>query len=199
MSQENEWLLKPSKLWTRSAVLSKPSPVPAEPGVYGWYFDECPSQVPLDGTHQHRGHNLLYVGIAPKKPSAAGKASSRTLRDRLTQHYRLNAYGSTLRLSLGCLLGLKLHRIASRKHPRTAKRVTLGPEGEQRLNDWMEAHARVVWHVSPEPWNEEDELLTQLVLPLNLEGNSHCAFHPTLTELRARARSDALGRPPLRV
>ena len=31
-------LLKPQELWTRSEVMSKPSPVPKVPGVYAWYL-----------------------------------------------------------------------------------------------------------------------------------------------------------------
>jgi hypothetical protein len=33
-----EDLLRPQRLWTRSEVLSRPSPVPKAPGVYAWYF-----------------------------------------------------------------------------------------------------------------------------------------------------------------
>ncbi|WP_368418925.1 GIY-YIG nuclease family protein, partial [Rhodovarius sp.] len=45
------------------------------------------------------GHTLLYVGISPKNES-----SSQNLRKRITYHYRGNAEGSTLRLTLGVLL-----------------------------------------------------------------------------------------------
>lgn len=192
-----DWLLRPTKLWTRAEVIATPCPVPAESGVYGWFFDDPPPHVPLVATHRHEGHNLLYVGIAPRKPSAGGKASSRTLRDRLRQHYRLNAYGSTLRLSLGCLLGMELHRIASRKYPGTAKRMTFGSHGEGELNHWMDSHARVVWRTCPEPWVEEHHLMTRLVLPLNLDGNRGSGFHATLSQVRAEARVDAKARPPL--
>jgi hypothetical protein len=194
---ETNWLLSPEKLFSRSEVLQKPCPVPLEPGVYGWYFNEVPAHVPLDGIHVHEGHLLLYVGIAPKKPSAAGKASSRTLRDRIRQHYRLNAYGSTLRLSIGSLLGLELRRIASKRNPGTAKRMTFGLEGENRLNEWMEAHARVVWWPCAEPWIHEHSLLKELVLPLNLDANARSPFHSTLKEIRATARARAAERPPL--
>src|SRR4051812_3675555 len=97
-------LLDPPKLYSRAEVLAKPSPVPAASGVYAWYFDAPLPKVPLDGTHERHSHHLLYVGIAPKKPAANGTASKRHLRGRLRQHYALNAYGSTLRLTLGCLL-----------------------------------------------------------------------------------------------
>jgi hypothetical protein len=35
-------LLRPTHLFTRQEVLSKPWPVPARPGVYAWYFREVP-------------------------------------------------------------------------------------------------------------------------------------------------------------
>lgn len=35
-------LLHPSKLWSRVEVLQRPSPVPREAGVHGWYFREIP-------------------------------------------------------------------------------------------------------------------------------------------------------------
>jgi hypothetical protein len=190
-------LLEPKRLYSRSEVLASPSPVPAEPGVYGWYFDAPPGGVPLAGTHGRDGHSLLYIGIAPRKPSAVGKASQRTLRDRLRQHYNLNAYGSTLRLTLGCLLGLELRRIASRKNPGTAKRMTFGPDGEKRLSEWMGQHARVVWCACSEPWLFEATLLNQLVLPLNLDANQRSAFHEALSRVRADARRMARNRPPL--
>ncbi len=45
-------LLAPSRVTTRSQVLSRPSHVPAEPGVYAWYLDVPPPGVPVEGTHR---------------------------------------------------------------------------------------------------------------------------------------------------
>jgi hypothetical protein len=42
-------------------------------------------------------------------------------------HYRGNTAGSTLRLTLGCLLGLELRRVGS------GKRMTFGKAGEATL------------------------------------------------------------------
>lgn len=192
-----DWLLRPEKLWTREEVLASPSPVPSEAGIYGWYFRDPPPLVPLSGTHGYEDCHLLYLGICPKQPSAAGMASRRTLRHRLREHYRLNAYGSTLRLSLGCLIGLELRRISSAKNPGSATRLTFGPEGEARLNSWMGEHAFVVWNPCGNAWDLEHELLQQLTLPLNLEANSHSAFHSGLTQLRAQARERARALPPI--
>src|SRR4051812_41306754 len=104
-----EPLLHPECVHTASEVTGRPSVVPARPGVYACYFDEPPPHV--DITECHRGRNLilLYVGISPKAPPANGRAASRsTLRQRLRTHYAGNAAGSTLRRTLGCLLGEKL-------------------------------------------------------------------------------------------
>jgi hypothetical protein len=189
-------LLDPPKLYSRAEVLAQPCPVPSDSGVYAWYFDQAPSSVPTQDTHERYGHRLLYVGIAPKKPAASGKASGRTLRDRLRQHYALNAYGSTLRLTLGCLLGLELRRIESKKNPGTAKRMTFGP-AEADLSEWMAKHARVVWVTCDEPWTVEDELIERLDLPLNLKDNVRHPFYPALTVARAAAKQGALGLPPI--
>ncbi|MER6923283.1 GIY-YIG nuclease family protein [Streptomyces spiralis] len=50
-------------------------------------------------------------------------------------HYRGNAAGSTLRLTLGCLFGLELRRVGS------GTRLTFGRVGEARLSQWMAANA----------------------------------------------------------
>jgi hypothetical protein len=178
-------------LYSRTEVLSKPCPVPASDGIYGWYFKDPPKIVPVASTHEYDGHRLLYVGIAPKRPTAKGKASTSTLRDRLRQHYNLNAYGSTLRLTLGCLLGLQLRRISSKKHPGTANRMTFGKQGEGRLSEWMDDHALVVWAPYEQAWVLERDLLERLDLPLNLDAHAHGSFHGQLTDLRAKARETA--------
>ncbi|MET9824292.1 MULTISPECIES: GIY-YIG nuclease family protein [Streptomyces] len=42
-----------------------------------------------------------------------------------------------------------------------------------------------------EPWDLESQLISQLDLPLNLDQNSHNAFHSRLKELRVQARQRA--------
>src|SRR3954451_3191633 len=102
-------LLAPPRTFTREEVLKRPSPVPSSPGVYAWYFDQVPSKVPVEGCHTALGATLLYVGISPKAPSRDGAQQSRqSLRTRIRYHYRGNAAGSTLRLTLGSLLADEL-------------------------------------------------------------------------------------------
>lgn len=182
-------LLAPTRLYTRTEVLSRPSPAPASQGVYAWYFDVAPPGVPLDHAHRAHGHALLYVGISPSRPPQNGKPPSRQhLRKRLRYHYRGNAEGSTLRLTLGCLLapvlGIGLARVGS------GTRLTFA-SGEHTLSDWIAHHAKVCWMAHPAPWEEEERLIDALDLPLNLAGNRHHAFAAQLSAIRSAAKAQA--------
>ncbi len=169
-------LVSPNRLWSASEVLVRPSPVPAVSGVYGWHFDEPP--FPGLPTEQ-----LLYVGIAPRHMST--RTSTQDLRKRVRYHFRGNAAGSTLRLTLGCLLGLELRRVGS------GQRMTFSKAGEAILSQWMAEHARVCWVRHPEPWTAESDLIARIDVPLNLDQNRHNVFHPRLKEIRALARQRA--------
>jgi len=58
-------LVQPDQLLRREEAIGKSGTLPREPGVYGWYFTEAPSSVPVDGCHECDGSRLLYVRIAP--------------------------------------------------------------------------------------------------------------------------------------
>jgi hypothetical protein len=175
-------LQRPARLWTRSQVLERPSPVPAVPGIYGWQFVEPPDAT-LDA------NRLLYVGIAPRHMST--RSSTQTLRHRIRYHFRGNAEGSTLRLTLGCLIGLELRRVGS------GKRMTFGPAGEATLSEWMAENARVCWCPCATPWTVESTAIARADLPLNLDQNRHHPFHPLLTLARAEAKAKARALPVL--
>jgi hypothetical protein len=101
-------------VYASAAILKRPSPVPAGPSVYAWFFRD----VPLDGCLNHGGMPLLYVGISPKAPPTNSAPISRqVLRSRVRYHYHGSAEGSTLRLTLGCLLddalSIELRRVGS--------------------------------------------------------------------------------------
>lgn len=175
--------------YTRDQVLAAPSPVPAVPGVYGWWFRRLPTAMDVSRCLTRDGCTLLYTGISPKRPPTNGSAPSRqTLRDRLRTHYAGNAEGSTLRKTLGVLLanelGIQLRVVGS------GKRMTF-VAGEQRLSEWMAAHALVSWVEDPQPWVLENSLIRALDVPLNLQGNSHNRFHPQLSGQRAEAVAEA--------
>ncbi len=188
-------LLRPAKLFTREEVLARACPVPAESGVYAWYFDRPPGPAPLHGIHSVDGWSLLYVGISPRAPRPEGTWSSRqSLRSRLRYHFRGNAYGSTLRLTLGSLLseelGIGLRRVGS------GARLTFSA-GEAMLSEWMASHARVCWLPTGYPWRVESELIKRLTLPLNLDQNQHSPFRAALSAARAEQRAAARTLPVL--
>ncbi len=185
-------LLHPGRHWSRQEVLSRISPVPKVPGVYAWYFRNMPPNVPMTGCIISGGFHLLYVGISPSAPPKNGKsASKQSLSHRVRYHMLGNAEGSTLRLSLGCILadrlGIELRRVGS------GNRFTFST-GEKLLSEWMDENARVVWKVCEEPWKLEEKLISTLHLPLNLDQNRKNEFFPVLSGLRkaARVRANAL-------
>ncbi|MFL6118677.1 GIY-YIG nuclease family protein [Actinophytocola sp.] len=162
---------------------SRRSVVPARSGVYAWYFDEVPSGVPTEGCRVSAFGTLLYVGIAPKAPPANGaRPSKRHLRQRIGYHFGGNAYGSTLRLTLGChlteRLGIELRRVGS------GTRLTFTKTGEARLSEWMGAHGRVAFILDEQPWKLEHELISREVLPLNIADNAHSPYYGSLRALR---------------
>jgi hypothetical protein len=188
-------ITQPERLFDRATVLAKPCPVPATAGAYAWFFREAPPGVPLDGCMRHDGKWLLYVGISPRESLIPGRVSTQTLRKRIRYHYRGNAEGSTLRLTLGCLLspvlGIELRRVGS------GQRMTFGRSGEDHLSEWMAANAFVAWQPIEAPWLLEEQLIRELSLPLNLQQNSRHPFHKRLSAIRSAARERARTLPVL--
>ena len=177
-------ITNPQKFWSRADVLSSPCPVPKKPGIYAWYFKEIPPMVPVHGCHTFQGLTLVYVGISPSR-----EHSKRNLAKRIKEHYTANAYGSTLRKSLGCLLSetldIHLQRIGD-----SGKRTHFG-EGEHILSNWMAENALVTWVEKEKPWIFEDQIIKQLNLPLNLQGNKSHPFHSTLSRIRKECKGAA--------
>ena len=189
-----EQLTSPERLWSRSEVLAKPSPVPREPGLYAWYLKDIPPGVPTTGCVAFRGLTLLYAGISPKEPPRGGrKPSTQTLWNRVRYHFNGNAEGSTLRLTLGILLtktlGIELRRVGS------GKRMTFLNRGEELLSGWMDKNGFVTWVVHPQPWELESEAIRSLSLSLNLDQNKKHEFYPVLSAIRQKAKQNARDKP----
>jgi len=161
-------LLEPASFTDPAEIAASPSIVPAEPGIYGWWFDAALPEVPREGCLVRDGRHLLYVGIAPNGTS---EISTRNLRKRLGDHCRGVIARSTVRRTLACLLERDLALSISRT---ATGKVAMPNSDEQRLSDWMGAHMRVAWMVHPSPWTLEDELIRSgPALPLNIMGSSH--------------------------
>ncbi len=186
-------LLNPTKLWSRAEILQKPSLVPAENGIYAWYFKTTPNielfekyfdvetidnRLFLKDVAKVDGYQLLYIGISP-----SSHKSSNTLRNRLRGHMNGNSYGSTLRLSLGCLLsdelGITLKKIG--------KSIHFGDD-EQILSKWLDKNAFVAYELCDEPWIVEHEAIQKLNLPLNIQDNNNNPFYNTLKEIRSLSK-----------
>jgi hypothetical protein len=193
MLAASELILHPVRAWSRDEVLATPSPVPRMPGIYGWYFRDIPYDMPVEEYVRFDGQKLLYIGISPSAPPRNGKLpSQQNLSCRIRYHYQGNAEGSTLRLTLGCLLskalGIQLRRVGS------GKRLPFA-EGDPKLSQWMANNAYVVWAACEEPWLTEDQLISTVFLPLNLDQNRANCFHPVLSTLRRQAKMRAREMP----
>jgi hypothetical protein len=184
-----EAITHPDHVWTWDELRQNRGLPPAEAGIYSWWFRNVPADVPVAGTLCHQGLRLLYVGISPRRPSARRESpSSQNIRKRIRYHYRGNAKGSTLRLTLGCLLGEALGiRLQVVGHD---GRMTFGG-GELDLTEWMSQNALVAWAACPHPWLVESEAIRRLRLPLNLDQNDGDAFSTELSARRSAAKLSA--------
>ena len=110
-------LTVPTRVWSRTEVLTRPGPVPKSPGAYAWYFRSPPAAVPLHGCTRHDKLVLLYVGISPKQPPRDGRPGSRqTLASRIRGRRQCliasaPAFGSYVECCDGCSnSGRAVHR-----------------------------------------------------------------------------------------
>lgn len=166
-------LLRPKSWISPSQVNADSTIIPAEPGVYGWWFSRNIGSATLEGCRLRDGFALAYVGIAPSNASSRGN-----LRKRLKQHCRGPLRVSTLRRTLAALLRDEQHYNIERR----GKRLYMASY-EQALTAWMETHARISFITCAEPWLIEATLLVEGRLPLNVQGNAH-EFRETLAKLR---------------
>lgn len=179
--------LTTSRLWSKRDIWDQATVPPPKGGAYGWWFRNVPPLVPTESCLSRHGFTLLYLGFSPQKPNLTGKGQERHIRQRIRYHFRGNASGSTLRLSLGCLLQDELKLVLQN----VGKKKTFGETGEQTLSDWISENGRVSWVESERPWRVEKHAQKHLHLPLNLVRNSGNPFHATLTELRTKSLDSA--------
>jgi hypothetical protein len=188
-------LIYPPKVWSRSELFTTPCPIEKLPGIYSWYFKEIPPYINYANCINYNGMFLLYLGISPKAPPQNGKLPShQTLYHRIRRHYNGNAECSTLRRTLGCLLSekleIELRRVGSNQS------MTFGKD-ELKLNKWMNENAFVTWIYSDKPWILEEELISRLFLPLNLQMNKHNINYQVVSEIRRLAIQNARELPTI--
>jgi hypothetical protein len=182
-----EALLRPGRLYSVTELSKAPILIPQEGGVYAWWFSRVPPGGQPEKTAVHGDRRLLYVGIAPRKPSAAGSVSDSTLRNRLLNHCRGPLASSTLRRTLAVLLKSELGLSITRTN---AGKLKMSPEHEARLTHWMDENARVVWLTNSTPREIEDHLIEgEVGLPLNIRGSTD-PFAKVLSAMRSQVRRE---------
>jgi hypothetical protein len=68
-------LLSPKKFFRVHEIRERPSIVPGEPGIYGWWFSSELTPVPVEGTLLQGEWRLLYIGICAQRTHiSAGRA-----------------------------------------------------------------------------------------------------------------------------
>lgn len=139
----------PTEAGNYVVLLKKETPFPAEK------VDNTPiiCNIELDG----KGYQLIYTGITSNLKNRIAKV-----------HFGNNAGKSTLRLSLGCLMGYtKIYRDNSRK-----KKKFKHPD-ELKLTEWMQKNLLVLYYENKDCGNDEKIMISALNPPLNIEKN-HC-------------------------
>ena len=161
--------------------------IPTTPGFYAWWarpkhlVDAIP---PIPSVHSlgADGWALLYVGIAPKRPSRTG--ADRTVAARISKDHRTgNIGGSTFRQSLAALLREHLGLIAKPGHDR-ARLVD-----EKQLSAWIDTRCALTIASTVRPWDTEDDVIRELRAPLNLRPGYH-PFRFLVEEARSALRRD---------
>lgn len=180
---------------TVSALLQKPVSVdvarrslPDVAGIYAWWTDsESIPGVPECPHPDNAALQLIYVGRAPQRSS-----SSATLKSRVVgNHLGGNTGSSTFRFTLASLLMESLGFTPQQ----TKTKFVLPKSQNQALSEWQMRHLRLTWAEHDQPWLIEDDVISRLKPPLNLDGNASHPFYPQLVQARARFRDAAKERP----
>lgn len=126
--------------------------------------------------YREEKYNVIYVG-----------KSSKSLRIRdYKQHFTGTAGNSTIRKSLGCLLGFKLIP-RDINFPKNGK-TTFNEFDERVLTEWMKDNLLLFYYVNNEYADVEKELICIFNPPLNLQGNfnkTNLDFRKELSALRS--------------
>ncbi len=123
------------------------------------------------------GLNVIYTGIA-----------SKNLRKRdYRQHFTGNNAGrSTLRKSIGSLMGLK--KVPRDKNP-ASKKTKYTESDEAKLSHWMASNLVLFFYANNNFNNIEEEFIQHFNPPLNLQGNDN-PINRDFRSLLSKLRSD---------
>jgi len=107
----------------------------------------------------YMGYDVVYTGI-----------SSKSLRERDYKHHFTgnNAGRSTLRKSLGCLMGFKQ---IPRDNKKDNKKTKFGEKDEERLSDWMKENLLLFFSSQKDVKTLEERLIKEFNPPLNIQKN----------------------------
>lgn len=180
-------LLRPSRLLSAAEILEDRTLLPDQGGIYGWWFDAELAGISTEGAAAIGRHHLLYVGIAPRRPSANGRISKRNLRTRILRDHLGNRIGSsTLRRTLAHLLRHELQLTIEKQDRKQVMRKA----DEAALTRWIIDHAALSFLFHPTPWEVEAGLVQGQSprLPLNIAGSPSPSAN-LLLRLRAEALS----------
>ncbi|MEJ7785477.1 MAG: GIY-YIG nuclease family protein [Solirubrobacteraceae bacterium] len=170
-------------------LIQEPIPVedaaaelPEQSGLYVWYADyaliEHKPRLPRED-HWH----LLYVGIAPARPTSKATLHSRIVR----QHLGGNVGSSTFRLSLAALLWEK----EGWQPKGTGMRVQLDKQHNEELSQWQREHLALRWTEHPAPRSIEHFVIQGMCPPLNVEASLPSEALDQITAARKRFRATA--------
>jgi len=185
----HQWLSNPPRQFCYEASRLKENKrlIPKTKGVYAWYFAHGKLNVPANPYFRVDDFELVYVGIAGKKPESKG-----SLRDRIyNQHINGNAEGSTLRFSLGILLRRKGSLLELKRKGIIKKHIEWSNEDD--LTEWICDNALVAWIEHKRPWIVEESAVKNLghLLPLNIEHNKGNSFAQELNRERKSLKNEA--------
>lgn len=130
---------------------------------------------------EFEGYRVLYTGIAGRENTQRNSLRKRCYRD----HFASNdSSGSTLRTSLGVLLGFKL---ISRKSD--TRKIKFSEIDEKELTNWMKQSLIIYFAEVENPWVYYEKLIDMFNPPLNINKNNNpinIEFREKLKRLRSQ-------------
>jgi hypothetical protein len=169
-------LLVPASTWPGSLGGTE------QPGLYAWWTDEAGAATLSRGLGHEIESGRIYAGLTGATKWPSGRTGKSTLRLRIGRnHLRGRIRGSTFRLTLASLLVGELSLV-----PAGPKR--LDEASERALSNWIARHLSVAVYPFPNAdalADLEQQVLSQLDPPLNLDGMPLTSVRARLAELRA--------------